>query len=278
MEERRSRGGRPSAPTSPIGLFDSGVGGLSVLRSVRRELPHEDLIYFADQKNCPYGPRPSAEIRLLSRRVVEFLLAKECKAVVVACNTASAAALDDLRKNFPDIPIVGMEPAVKPAALNSHTRKIGVLATAGTLQGDLFRRTREEYAGGVEVIVRYPSDWVERVERGEVDSPETEASVRRALEPMLEAGVDKLALGCTHYPFLTPVIEKIAGGQVTIFDPSDAVARQTQRVLRERELLNPQEELGRRVYYTSGEPEAFSRVLEKLLDEKGDVRAFVGKF
>jgi glutamate racemase len=267
------RGERPSpenrdprfAPTSPLGLFDSGVGGLSVLRAVRRELPHEDLIYFADQKFCPYGPRPAAEIRSLSRRVVEFLLAQGCKAIVVACNTASAAALDDLRQAFPEIPFVGMEPAVKPAALNSHTRKIGVLATAGTLQGDLFRRTRAAHAGGVEVIVQYPADWVERVERGEVDSPETEASVRAVVMPMLDAGVDEIALGCTHYPFLTPVIEKIAGAQVSIVDPSDAVARQTARVLRERELLNRQGRKGRQVFYTSGDPQAFARVFEKLL-------------
>ena len=243
------------------------------MAAVRRELPHEDLIYFADQKFCPYGPRPAPEIRALSRRVVEFLLARDCKAIVVACNTASAAALDDLRQTFPERPIIGMEPAVKPAALNSHARKIGVLATAGTLQGDLFQRTRAAYAGGVEVLVQYPADWVERVERGEVDSPETEASVRQALEPMLEAGVDKIALGCTHYPFLTPVIERIAGTQVTILDPSEAVARQTARVLRERDSLNPQERPGRQVFYTSGDPEAFSQVFEKLLGEKGDVRA-----
>jgi glutamate racemase len=270
---RRRRGEGPFAPTSPLGLFDSGVGGLSVLSAVRRELPHEDLVYFADQKYCPYGQRPAAEIRSLSRRVVEFLLAQDCKAIVVACNTASAAALDDLRRSFPQIPFVGMEPAIKPAALNSHTRKIGVLATAGTLQGDLFQRTRAAHAGGVEVLVQYPADWVERVERGEVDSPETEVSVRRVVEPMLEAGVDEIALGCTHYPFLTPVIEKIAGARVTILDPSDAVARQTARVLRERDLLNPLERQGRQVFYTSGDPQAFSTVLEKLLGEKGDVRA-----
>jgi glutamate racemase len=255
------------------------------LRAVRRELPHEDLIYFADQKFCPYGPRPAPEIRALSRRAAEFLLARGCKAIVVACNTASAAALDDLRQSFPEIPIVGMEPAIKPAARNSRTRKIGILATAGTLQGDLFQRTRAAYASGVEVLVQYPADWVERVERGEVDSPETEASVRQVLKPMLEAGVDEIALGCTHYPFLTPVIEKIAGEQVTVLDPSDAVARQTERVLRERDLLNRQVEdperrewkrRGRQVFYTSGDPHAFSRVFEKLLGEKGDVRAMQG--
>jgi glutamate racemase len=265
---------RPCVPTDPIGLFDSGVGGLSVLRAVRQELPHEDLSYFADEQFCPYGPRPAAEIRKLSRRVVEFLLAQKSKAIVVACNTASAAALDDLRRDFPEIPIVGMEPAVKPAALNSHTRKIAVLATSATLQGDLFQRTRAAHASGVEVIVRYPTDWVDRVERGEVDSPDTEASVRQVVEPLLEAGVDEIALGCTHYPFLTPLIEKIAGARVTILDPSEAVARQTARVLGERDVLNPQENQGRQVFYTSGDPEAFSQIFEKLLGEKGDVRGY----
>jgi glutamate racemase len=274
----RSRGEPWFAPSSPIGLFDSGVGGLSVLRAVRQELPHEDLLYFADQKFCPYGPRPAAEIRALSRRVAEFLLSQNCKAIVVACNTASAAALDDLRRDFPEIPIVGMEPAVKPAALNSQTRKIAVLATSATLQGDLFQRTRAAHASGVEVLVQYPTDWVERVEHGEVDSPETEASVRQVVEPLLESGVDEIALGCTHYPFLTPLIEKIAGTRITILDPSDAVARQTARVLRERDLLNPQEDQGRQVFYTSGDPLAFSQVLQKLLGEEGDVRAYPSVF
>lgn len=278
LENVGNKSDRPSGPESPIGLFDSGVGGLSVLRAVRRELPREDLFYFADQKFCPYGPRPAAEIRALSRRVVEFLLARNCKAIVVACNTASAAALDDLRGNFPGIPIVGMEPAVKPAALNSHTRKIGVLATTGTLQGDLFQRTRAAFADGVEVLVSYPADWVERVEHGDVDSPGTEASVRAVIGPMLEAGVDEIALGCTHYPFLTPVIERIASGQVTILDPSDAVARQTARVLRDRALLNPQERQGRQVYFTSGDPKIFSQLLEKLLGEMGDERVYSDLF
>jgi glutamate racemase len=273
MEPVEGKGRFASTQESPLGLFDSGVGGLSVLRAVRRELPHEALIYFADQKFCPYGPRPAEEIRTLSRRVVEFLLAQDCKTIVVACNTASAAALDDLRQTFPEIPFIGMEPAIKPAARNSHTRKIGVLATAGTLQGELFRRTRVTYAGEVQVLVQYPPDWVERVERGDIDSPETEASVRQVLEPMLEAGADEIALGCTHYPFLTPVIEKIAGTRVAVLDPSDAVARQTARVLRERGLVSPRWWEGRLMYYTSGDPSAFSRVLEKLLGEKGAVRA-----
>ncbi len=250
---------------APVGLFDSGVGGVSVLTAVQRELPSEDLIYFADQKYCPYGPRSADEIRALSARVTRFLLDQDCKAIVVACNTASAAALEFLRASWPDIPFIGMEPAVKPAAEKSRTCKVGVFATAGTLQGELFQRTRSQYAQDVEVLVTYPQDWVERVERGEIDTPETEASVRRAVQPFVEAGVDQIALGCTHYPFLAPLIQKIAGERVEVIDPSDAVARQTLRVLRDRGLLNPQTATGTRSFYTSGDARAFSSVLGKLL-------------
>lgn len=263
--------GRLAKQNSSIGLFDSGVGGLSVLTAVRRELPHEDLIYFADQKYCPYGPRPAEEIRALSRRIVQFLLEHDCKAIVVACNTASAAALEYLREIFPSLPIIGMEPAVKPAAQNSRTKAIGVLATKGTFEGGLFQNTRDAYARDVKVLIQYPPDWVDRVERGDVDSPQTRASVRSVIEPMRDAGVDELALGCTHYPFLIPLIQEIAGSRVTILDPSDAVARQTARVLRERDLLNRQEREGRQVYYTSGDPASFALVLEKLLGNQGEV-------
>jgi glutamate racemase len=262
---------RDSGARAPLGLFDSGVGGLSVLRAVTRELPHEDLIYFADQKFCPYGPRPAEVIRALSQRVVEFLLTQDCKAIVVACNTASAAALEPLRQTFPHVPFIGMEPAVKPAARHSKSGVIGVLATEGTFRGELFQRTRAHYAGDVRVLIEYPKDWVARVERGDVDSTETESSVRRVIQPMLDAGVDEIALGCTHYPFLAPIIEKIAGAQVVLIDPSDAVARQTARVLSERGLLNRQAREGRNIFYTSGNTNEFARVLEKLLGEQGNV-------
>lgn len=256
-----------------IGLFDSGVGGLTVLRAVARELPSLDLVYFADQKYCPYGPRPAAAIRARSGTITRFLLDRGSDAVVVACNTASAAALYDLRDTFPDIPIVGMEPAVKPAARASHSGKIAVLATRGTLQGELFARTRLQYANEVEVFVRYPEDWVARVEHGDVDSPETEASVRRVVEPLLEAGVDEIALGCTHYPFLEPLIRKIAGEGVAVIDPSDAVARQTARVLAERDLPMTAVQPGAQTFYTSGDPAEFSRLLEKLLGKRAPAQS-----
>lgn len=247
---------------SKIGLFDSGVGGLSVFRAVARELPAHDLVYFADQKFCPYGPRPQQEIRALSKRIVEFLISENCRVIVVACNTASAAALYFLRETFPHISFVGMEPAVKPAARATRSGKIAVLATQGTFAGELFTNTRDEYAREVEVLTVYPSDWVARVERGEIDSPETFASVARVIGPLLAQGVDEIVLGCTHYPFLAPLIENIAAGRAHVIDPSEAVAAQTVHVVRTLR-ITPSPKT-RTALFTSGELESFLRVLEVL--------------
>ncbi len=245
-----------------IGLYDSGVGGLSVLRAVTNELPAHDVIYFADQKYCPYGPRPPQEIRALSARIAKFLIEQNCRVIVVACNTASAAALYFLRESFPDIFFVGMEPAVKPAASATRSGKIAVLATQGTLDGELFANTRDEFAREVQVQTGYPPDWVERVERGEIASDETYESVRRVIEPLLDAGVDEIALGCTHYPFLIPVIEKITQGRATILDPSNAVARQTARVVQEH--MPQKSNSPTQTFYTSGNAQEFARVLNRL--------------
>jgi glutamate racemase len=248
-----------------IGLFDSGVGGLSVWRAVARVLPTHDLVYFADQKYCPYGPRPQDEIRALSKRIVEFLGAQNCRVIVVACNTASAAALYDLRETFPHIAFVGMEPAVKPAARATRSGKIAVLATRGTFEGALFKHTRDEHARDVEVLTVYPPDWVERVERGAIDSPETFASVQRVIEPLLAQSVDEIILGCTHYPFLAPLIERIASGRAAVRDPSDAVALRTAQVVSQRAPSSPQRARGDYTFYTSGDADVFARVLHKLL-------------
>lgn len=248
-----------------IGLFDSGVGGLSIFRAVARELPAYDLVYFADQKYCPYGSRPAPEIRALSKRIVEFLIQAECRIIVVACNTASAAALYDLRETFPHINFVGMEPAVKPAALATRTGKVAVLATRGTLDGELFARTRDGHARGVQVLTVYPDDWVERVERGDIGSPETEASVRRVVEPLLEQGVDMLVLGCTHYPFLAPLIKKIAQQNAFIVDPSDAVALRTAAIVFEQQIRQAQDRRGAFAFYTSGNARAFEHLTRQLI-------------
>lgn len=246
-----------------IGLFDSGVGGLSILRAVARALPEHDLVYFADQKNCPYGQRSPQEIRALSARIAKFLIEQNCRVVIVACNTASAAALYFLRETFPDVSFVGMEPAVKPAARATRSGKIAALATRGTLEGELFGNTRAKFAREIQVSAVYPTDWVERVERGDIDSPETFSSVRDVIEPLLDAGVDEIALGCTHYPFLAPLIEKIAQGRATILDPSDAVARQTTRVAHKLALEKSPD--ATQTFYTSGDLASFRRVLTKLL-------------
>ncbi|RME71743.1 MAG: glutamate racemase [Chloroflexi bacterium] len=224
----------------PIGFFDSGIGGLSVWRAVARLLPHIPTVYVADSAYCPYGDRPPAEVVERSVAVSRFLLRHHCAPIVVACNTASAAALKTLRQMF-DVPFVGMEPAVKPAAQASKTGHIGVLATAGTVQGELFQNTTRRYANGVQVHVQVGTGLVEQIEAGRLDHPDTLNLLNRYLLPMLTAGADQIVLGCTHYPLLAPVIRQMVGPQVTLVDPADAVARQVQRV---RSSLFPQEQTG----------------------------------
>jgi glutamate racemase len=235
-----------------IGLFDSGVGGLSVWREVARCLPHEATIYFADSAHCPYGPRPAAEIQALSAAITRFLQGQGCKLIVVACNTASAAALQALRAEF-DLPIVGMEPALKPAAEATQTGHIGVLATEGTLNGYLFKNTAQRHANGVEVHIQVGHGLVEQIEAGRLNTPETESLLRQYLEPMLAANVDQIALGCTHYPLLLPLIQQIIAGRAQVIDPARAVARQVERVLRLRGLESPAGCAAYHRFYTSGE-------------------------
>lgn len=216
----------------PIGVYDSGMGGLTVWRALRTALPEESLVYLGDGKNCPYGSLPREEIRRLADRAVAALVAEGCKMVVVACNTATAAAIDFLRLTYAPMPIVGMEPAVKPACLTTRSGVVGVLATERSLDGELFRRTSARYAADVEVIAAAGTGFVELVERNLEETPEAEACVRRVLEPMLARGADRIVLGCTHYPFLLPVIERIAAGSgATVVDPSPAVARRVGQLL-----------------------------------------------
>lgn len=215
----------------PIGILDSGVGGLSVLRHVREQLPAENLLYFADQANVPYGPRPAEEVCRFCHGITEFFLERQSKLIVVACNTASAAALGYLRATFPDVPFVGMEPAVKPGATQTRNGKVGVLATVGTFRSERYKHLVEQYAREVEVWENPCIGLVEQIEAGRLATADTEALLRRCLEPMLAAGVDTLVLGCTHYPFVMPLIEQIAGKGVAVIDPAPAVARQTGRVL-----------------------------------------------
>jgi glutamate racemase len=215
-----------------IGVFDSGVGGLGVLREIRGALPRADLLYVADRGRAPYGPRSLGEVQEFSREIAAWLIDKGATTLVVACNTASAAALDELRILHPGLPIVGMEPAVKPAADLTTSGVIAVFATAATFQGRLFESVVSRFGKGASVITRACPEWVELVEAGTLVGPEVEAAVARWVGPAIEAGADALVLGCTHFSFLRPVIEGIAGEGVTVIDPAPAVALQTARVAR----------------------------------------------
>ncbi len=255
-----------------IGVFDSGVGGLSVLREIVRQLPQHDVLYLADSAHVPYGPRQLEEIRAFARGITSFLAEQGADVVVVACNAASAASLYDLRAHF-DVPIVGMEPAVKPAVEQTRSRHVGVIATQATFQGELFARLVERFARDTVVHTQACPGLVDRVEAGQADGPETEALLRQYLGPMLEAGIDSLVLGCTHYPFLRPAIERViaaAGRDVTIIDPAPAVARQTGRVLERRDRLL-REGTGQVTYFTSGDAKAFELQVRRLVDLPGAV-------
>ena len=228
-----------AAKGGAVGFFDSGLGGLCILDAFKALCPHESTIYIADSKNCPYGNKPAAEIVKLAESNTRRLLRRGCKMVVVACNTATAAAIDFLRERHPEVPFIGIEPAVKPAALRSKTGVVGVLATAGTFGGRLYNETKAKFAKDVAVIATVADEFVELVERKEISGAAAERVVRARIEPLLKAGCDKIVLGCTHFPHLKPLIEKICDGRAEVIDPSDAVARQARRVLSARGLAAP---------------------------------------
>lgn len=256
---------------SPIGVFDSGVGGLSVLRAIRQQMPQEDIFYFGDQGHIPYGPRPLQQVRDFSEAITRFLLDKRAKLIVVACNAASAAALTYLRETIPTVDFVGMEPAVKPAAEHTHTGAVGVLATPATFQGALFGSVVERFAGGVELLKDTCPGLVQQIELGDLDGPATHRILERALNPMLERNIDTVVLGCTHYPFVISLIQDIVGERVRVIDPAAAIARQAGRVLQGGDLGNPGETRGQMRFFTSGEAKGFDAVLPQLLGERGPV-------
>jgi glutamate racemase len=253
-----------------IGVFDSGLGGLSVLREIVRQLPSQDVLYFADSAHVPYGQRSLEQILLFSTSIISFLIGQGAAVIVVACNTASAAALYHLRAQF-NLPIVGMEPALKPAAERTHSQHVGVIATEATFQGELFARLVERFARDAVVHTRACPGLVERVEAGLVDDPETEAMLRRYLDPMLAEGIDSLVLGCTHYPLLRPAIERVAGPAVEVIDPAPAVARQAARVLAGRDERRATGS-GQVAYFTSGDPAVFAAMVRRLVDIPGPVQ------
>lgn len=256
----------------PIGVFDSGVGGLSIINAVRELLPDEDLIYLADQAHVPYGSRTLDNVREFSERITGFLLAQNAKLVVVACNTASAAALHHLRKVFPETSFVGMEPAVKPAAERTRSGVVGVLATPATFQGELYASVIERFASDVRVLPETCPGLVMEIDQGNLDTPEVQRILEKALQPMLAEGIDTVVLGCTHFPFVIPAIETIVGPDVRVIDPSPAVARQVKRLLDSNQSLNSGTDAGPVEYFTTGDADQLQDLLPQLTGYTGQVK------
>ncbi len=257
----------PSHSNHPIGVFDSGVGGLSVLRAIHALLPSQPTIYLADQAHVPYGGRTLKEVRAFSEGITRFLIQQGADLIVVACNTASAAALHHLRETFPSIPFVGMEPAVKPAAENTKTGVVGVLATPATFQGELYASVIERFARDVKVLQDTCPGLVSQIEAGKLDDPETILILCNAIEPMLAQNIDTIVMGCTHYPFVIPQIRQIVGPGVRVIDPAPAIARQTARLLEENRMLNMSKNNPERIYFTSGDESKMKILVESLTGE-----------
>jgi glutamate racemase len=256
---------------SPIGIFDSGVGGISVVRAIREQMPEENIIYFGDQRHVPYGSRSMHEIQKFSDTITRFLLEQGAKIIVVACNTASAAALKSLRESFLDTQFVGMEPAVKPAAESTHTGRVGVLATPATFQGALYASVVERFANGVELFQNTCPGLVQQIERGNIHGAETRQILEAALLPMLENDIDTVVLGCTHYPFVIPLIQQIVGDGVRVIDPAPAVAKQAGRLLQASGIRNYSSAKGQIKFYTSGDPSTLVSLLPKLMGSSAEV-------
>ncbi len=249
---------------APIGVFDSGVGGLSILRALSQKLSHESFLYVADGFHCPYGVRPAQEIRHLSEAICRYLVEQNAKLIVVACNTASAAALSHLRTTFSPLQFVGMVPAVKPAAQLTETGVVGVLATASTFRGKLYRDVVRRHAQGTRVLAQVCDGLVECVEKGALDTPHTKKLLRTYIGPLLEAGADTLVMGCTHYAFLIPTIRQLVDNDVTLLEPSGAIARQVARILKTEDAVKRTGE-GKTTFATTGDPSHFHRITERLL-------------
>ncbi|MEM6719166.1 MAG: glutamate racemase [Bacteroidota bacterium] len=246
--------------SSPIGIFDSGVGGTSIWREIHKLLPHEHTIYLADSKNAPYGPKGKEKIVELSVKNTELLLEKGCKLIVVACNTATTNAIRHLRVTY-DVPFIGIEPAIKPAALQTKSNTIGILATKGTLSSELFHKTTDLYASGVNVIEQVGEGLVPLIENGAINSPEMESLLKKYLRPMIAANIDYLVLGCSHYPYLIPKLKTLLPEQVKIIDSGIAVARQTQAILEQYQLNAPTINTGNCIFYSNGKPAILRDIL-----------------
>ncbi len=263
-------------PDAPIGAFDSGVGGLSVLRALRATQLGEEFIFLADQANVPYGPRGLEEVRRLTGGAVRYLFGQGVKLIVLACNTASAAALHSLRLEYPNFPFVGMEPAVKPAAENSVSGVVGVLATPTTFQGELYASVVERFAKDTTVLQNAVPGLVAEIEAGRANGPEAHRILNEALQPMLGQGIDAVVFGCTHFPFSSETIRAIVGPAVRLIDPAPAIARRVQSLLAEQNMANPAR-LGGVRYLTSGNPAQMQARVRELLGEDANVERVLWK-
>ncbi|GAB3370333.1 glutamate racemase [Azotobacter armeniacus] len=259
---------------APVGVFDSGVGGLSVLGEIRARLPCESLFYVADSGHVPYGDKSPEYIRERCRTIAAFLLEQGAKALVLACNTATAAAAAELRECYPTLPVVGMEPAVKPAAAATRSGRIGVLATTGTLKSARFAALLDRFAGDVRVITQPCPGLVELIEAGELDGPQTRELLQGFVAPLLAEGCDTLILGCTHYPFVRPLLKELVPGSVSLIDTGAAVARQLERLLQARGLLAARPAEVR--FWSSGDPAELARVLPLLWGAAAAVEVLPG--
>lgn len=251
---------------APIGIFDSGVGGTSIWKEIHQLLPYEDTIYLADSANAPYGNRSQEEIVALSIKNTEALLAMGCKIIVVACNTATTNAIDMLRNNF-DIPIIGIEPAIKPAALQTHNKSIGILATKGTLSSALFHKTSETFTKDISVVEIVGEGLVPLIEKGALDSPEMQQLLKTYTAPMIAANIDYLVLGCSHYPYIIPQLQEILPTSVTIIDSGEAVAKHTKKMLDEKGLLSAEKKTPNLVFYTNTDTATLAFLLKDVESE-----------
>jgi glutamate racemase len=249
--------------SSPIGIFDSGVGGLSILREIRRDFQKEDLIYVADSGFVPYGDKSPQFVEERSVAITEFLIDRKAKAIVVACNTATGAAIATLRSRFP-LPIIGIEPAVKPAVGKTVSGLVAVLATRGTLSSDKFAKLLARFGDDADILIQPCAGLVEQVETGELQGEKTRALTEKYLLPLLEQGADTIILGCTHYAFLAPLIREIAGPGVSIVDPSAAISHELRRRLESNNLLSPDPRSGREEFWTSGAPDDVKPIISQL--------------
>jgi glutamate racemase len=245
---------------NPIGLFDSGIGGTSIWKEIHQLLPNENTIYLADSKNAPYGEKSKEEIIHLSNKNTEFLLEQNCKLIVVACNTATTNAIKELRSKY-KVPFIGIEPAIKPAALHSKTQKIGILATKGTLNSELFSKNTEQFQN-IQIIEQIGYGLVELIEGGKIKSIEMQDLLIKYLTPMAETNIDYLVLGCSHYPYLIPQIKKIISKKITIIDSGEAVAKQTKKILEEIVGSNENYNLSENTFYTNVNSAVLCEILE----------------